>query len=62
MTMTEQAKAARREYMRKWRQEHKDNIRAANMRYWKKLALAAMAAEDSQNEPERPQEGGGDDS
>ena len=60
--MTEQAKEARKEYMRKWRQTHKENIRAANMRYWTKLGLAAMAAEDSQSEPDRPQEGGGDDS
>lgn len=36
--MTEEAKQARREYMRQWRQQHKDAVRESNSRYWEKRA------------------------
>ena len=32
------AKAARREYMRRWRAEHPESVRAAQARYWAKKA------------------------
>ncbi len=34
----EQAKAARREYMRKWRAKNKDKVREINARYWQRRA------------------------
>ena len=37
--LTEQEKQRRREYHRRWRAEHPENIRAAQMRYWTRQAL-----------------------
>ena len=34
--------AARREYYRRWRAEHKENIRRHNRNYWRKKALQAQ--------------------
>ena len=34
--MDEEAKKARREYMRAWRQKNKDKLKAAQQRYWEK--------------------------
>ena len=36
--LTEQEKQRRREYHRRWRAEHPENIRAAQMRYWTRQA------------------------
>lgn len=36
--MTEQAKEARREYLRAWRARNKDKVREANRRYWERRA------------------------
>ena len=36
--MTEQAKEARREYMRAWAAANPDKIRAKNQRYWERKA------------------------
>jgi len=33
-----EARAARSEYMRKWRADHPEAVRAAQMRYWAKKA------------------------
>ena len=34
----------KREYQRKWRAEHPDSVRAAQMRYWTKKAAEMRAA------------------
>lgn len=47
--MTEAAKAARREYRRKWYAANKDKARAATIRYWEKKA--AKAAQDAEQVP-----------
>ena len=44
--MTEQAKAAQREYMKKWRDVNRDKIRTYNSTYWERKA-AAIKAENS---------------
>ena len=38
--MTENAKAARREYKNKWAKANRDKVRAAQERYWEKKAAA----------------------
>lgn len=38
MTMTEQAREAKREYMRKWRRENKDKVKQHQARYWERKA------------------------
>lgn len=35
------AKEAKKQYMRKWRQENKDKVQAASLRYWAKRAAEA---------------------
>lgn len=52
--MTEQAKQARREYKRKWAQEHPENVKAWNARYWeKKAAQAEKAQQEPQKSPKK---------
>lgn len=36
--MTEKAKAARRDYYRRWRKENRDKVRQYNANYWQKKA------------------------
>ena len=38
--MNPEARAARREYMRRWRAEHPEAVKAAQVRYWAKKAEA----------------------
>lgn len=38
--MTEEAKAARRQYYREYYQQHKEQRQAANKRYWEKKAVS----------------------
>lgn len=56
--MTEERKAdgqaARREYMRKWRAEHRESVRAAQQRYWLKKAAEQQTQE--QKDPAKPEE------
>ena len=53
MTMTEEARMARNEYARKWRAEHKENVKRINQRFWEKKAReAAAAAQASGQDPE----------
>lgn len=54
MTMTEEARQARNEYARKWRAEHKENVKRINQRFWEKKAreAAAAAAATSGKDPE----------
>lgn len=57
--MTEAAKAARREYMKKWQRENRDKIKAAQARYWDKKAREAEAQQMTIGEicTTEPQEG-----
>lgn len=42
--MTEQAKEARRAYLRKWKQANPDKVKEQNARYWEKKAAELQAA------------------
>ena len=46
--LSEQAKAAQREYARKWRAANKDKVREKNRRYWEKKAAQAAEVEHEQ--------------
>ncbi len=49
--MTDQARAAQREYAKQWRAKNRDKVRAKNIRYWQKKAdKAAEGNEDEQTE------------
>lgn len=51
MGMTEQAKAARREYKREWNRKNPEKVREAQERYWnRKAAAQAQAQEEEQTE------------
>lgn len=50
MTIEERAVIERREYFRKWRQEHKENVRRYNQKYWEKKAREAAAAQSDGGE------------
>lgn len=52
--MTDAAKEARRAYKRKWAQEHKAQVEAAQARFWEKKA-AEMAGQPTEIEPPYPQ-------
>lgn len=41
------AKEAKKQYMRKWRQENKDKVQAACLRYWARKAAEAEEAEEA---------------
>lgn len=51
LAMTEQAREARREYMKQWRAENRDKTREYQQRYWAKKASETASerkkAEDS---------------
>lgn len=49
--LTEQAKAARREYKRKWNAANKDKVKAAQLKYWNNRA----AAQEAQQITDKPQ-------
>ena len=46
-TMTDEAKAAKREYMKRWRAANKDKVKANNARYWAKKAKEAQKTESN---------------
>lgn len=46
MLMSEEAKKARREYMKKWREENKDHVRKYNQRYRKENPDKIAAAQE----------------
>lgn len=45
MSMSEQAKQARRAYQAKWRAENRDKVRQHERTYWEKKAREAKAEE-----------------
>lgn len=47
--MTEEAKAARREYKRRWAQQNPEKIRAQQERYWNKKAAQAAQEQEQTN-------------
>lgn len=47
--MTEQARAAQREYKRAWNAANKDRVRAYNVAYWERKAQELAAAADREN-------------
>ena len=52
-TMTEEAKQARREYLRRYRQEHPERVRAAQEKYWTKKAVEMRNQGTAVQDPER---------
>lgn len=54
MSMSEEAREARREYMRDWRERNPDKVKAYNARYWRK-----KAAERASERQEAAKSGGG---
>ena len=49
--MTEEAKQAKREYEKRWRERNPEKIKAIRRRYWEKKAARAKQ-EEQRNEPE----------
>lgn len=49
--MTDNAKAARREYYRRWRLEHPERVQAAQERYWAKKAAERRNREQAAADP-----------
>lgn len=49
--MNEQAKEARRAYKREWNRKNRDKVKAAQDRYWNRIAAAQEAAEAAQAAP-----------
>lgn len=39
MTLSEEAKKAKREYQKQWREKNKDKVKSQQERYWEKKAL-----------------------
>ena len=52
-TLQEIAARERREYLKKWRHEHADNVREHNRRYWQKRALKKLQAQKDGEDDER---------
>lgn len=50
--MTDQARAARNEYYRRYRAEHKEQQREIKRRYWEKRAARLAAEKEVQNDAE----------
>lgn len=48
--LSNQAKEARRAYLREWRRKNPEKVRESNRRYWERKA--------AQLEPEQPERGG----
>ena len=46
-------KEARREYMRRWRAEHPEQVRAAQKRYWDRKAIEMRSQAPAAQDPER---------
>ena len=55
--MNDAAKAARREYKKKWQREHPEKVKQYQARYWDKKAREAAAAGDLPQGDGKTQEG-----
>lgn len=51
--MTDEARAAAREYKRKWREKNKDKIKSYNDAYWQKKAEQMQKEEQPPHEVEQ---------
>lgn len=45
---SEEAKAARNAYLRQWRSKNKDKVKAAQDRYWERVAARQLAADEKE--------------
>lgn len=52
MALSKEAQEARREYKRRWNAANKDKVKAAQERYWDKVA--AQQAADTQETTDKP--------
>lgn len=50
--MDEDAREARRAYLRQWKNDHKDRVREYNRRYWSKKAARAKESSGEESRPE----------
>ena len=50
--LSDKAKEARREYKREWTRKNRDKVKAANDRYWERIA-AERAADHQQQETDK---------
>lgn len=48
--LSEEALKKRREYFKRWRQEHRDRVKEYQARYWAKKAKEQSAEDDSEGE------------
>lgn len=53
---SERARNAKREYMRKWRSEHREKVRAAQERYWDKRGEKMNQEQTAAADPGRREE------
>ena len=51
--LSDSARRAKREYMRRWRSEHKESIAISNAKYWQKKAREMGLADGSQDTDRR---------
>lgn len=51
--LTESARAAKREYEKKWRAANPDRVKAKNHRYWEKKATERKGEDNAENEVDR---------
>ena len=51
--MTEEAKQAKRDYMREWRKRNKDRVANTQARYWQRKADQAKAAKEGEADVSR---------
>lgn len=49
-SMTDDARKAKNEYLRRWRAAHKEKVREYNDRYWNKKAATAEEQEGGEHE------------
>lgn len=54
LDLSEEARIAKREYEKRWREANRDKIRAKNKRYWEKRA-ASLQQKENDNECETNQ-------
>lgn len=48
LSKEEMAKTAKRDYMRKWRKNNKDKVKASQQRYWEKQYLNISKSTDEE--------------
>lgn len=51
--MTDAARRAKREYMRRWRSEHRESVARSNAKYWQKKAVEMGLTDADQDTDEQ---------